>query len=982
MPFRKYRKKTRVYGQTKAKDKSGTNPWFRSNNIYLVDPVILKRIPNELVKLVSEFFSPDDWDRSSNDSSRKEIKNNKNGKSKKGKKLSKKEIIIKNNTERMLKERIDNELSSLSTKEYDPFLVKVKTEIGKFTKALKCLKVKFNEDDVPALMDIYLCFMEKFNEYQKIIDSIDKKKIKKSKDEFILKFYKYRKIVKKTRKIYDETDIIKYQMSDMGSYLGTLNFLNYSVNRDIKLDEWQIKFLDMIDHERSILLCAPTSSGKTFLTNYLIKRSNRILFIVPTMPLALQVASMFSQHVNGGVWIINEMILTFKKDVSYYPRVIVGTPQELLMRVNDIGISGIDTMVIDEIHEMNNNDAIEPLIHIMSKQKRFKKFLGLSATIGNPVIFHKWLKTLIPNTELIVVNERFFNLSRFVYSNNKLIGISPFNVMDFDLFIKNIDRFIDYPFTPHEVLKLSEDMISVGFNIKNCHDFFSGKCQLTLKDTKEYCNYLFDNLKDKNNVELLKKCFEKYKFENLDLSHSSISNVCEYLSNNKYIPAIIFHLNNITLKGYFDELLNYLETKENEMYPKHQANIIDENKKYKNKCEEIEKRLERIKKEENKQEYLDDNPYPDPPAPIGSPHPDFRFTINGSGTDFSEVNRERNKMIKYFKRKRMDSQIPKLNELFNGLLRGFAIYCEDLPIQYLLYVQELTQKGKLSFVFSDKSLAVGINMPFRNVIFFGDCKQCTPLMVQQMEGRAGRRGLDRVGNSIFVNFSEERIKYLLNTHIEDITSSQNVLKNNFLSISNGINNRVEIIESLYRNNLICNNTIDLTIENDKLNKIRFKELYWILSRFEESYKFCYFLQWFMNNPKLHKRDNEYSDIKCFRLFSTVLNLDFDGQGKIMEWNETDDDVKSCFDHMYQNKYINFDHTKIDSTLFLIFQMNKVPDELRENNLIFSQVKYGLERIRHILSETRNYMKTTTIEEIVRKMERRLKWLQIQGMYIY
>ena len=37
----------------------------------------------------------------------------------------------------MLKERIDNELSSLSTKEYDPFLVKVKTEIGKFTKALK-----------------------------------------------------------------------------------------------------------------------------------------------------------------------------------------------------------------------------------------------------------------------------------------------------------------------------------------------------------------------------------------------------------------------------------------------------------------------------------------------------------------------------------------------------------------------------------------------------------------------------------------------------------------------------------------------------------------------------------------------------------------------------------------------------------------------------------------------------------------------------
>lgn len=980
MPFRKYRKKTRTYGQTKAQNKAGTNPWFRANNIYLVDPVILKKIPNKLVKLVSEFFSPDDWDRSTNDSSRKEIKNNKCGK--KAKKLSKKEIIIQNNTNRMLKEKIDNELSALSSKSNNPFSVKVKTDIGKFTKALKCLKLKYKEDDIPALLDIYLCFMDQFNKYQEIIDSMDKKKLKKCKDVFIQKFYNYRKTVKKSKKIYDKTDIIKYQMSDMGSYLGTLNFLNYSINRDIKLDEWQIQFLNMIDHDRSILLCAPTSSGKTFLTNYLIKKSNRILFVVPTMPLALQVASMFSQHISGGVWIVNELILTLKEDVSFYPRVIIGTPQELLMRVNSLGINGIDTMVIDEIHEMNNNDAIEPLIHIMSKQKRFKKFLGLSATIGNPLKIHQWLKILIPNTELIVVNERFFNLSRFVYSNNELTGISPFNIMDFDLFVQNIDRFTDYPFTPHEILKLSEDMISVGFEIKDCHDFFIDRIQISLKDTKEYCNYLFDNLKDKTNIELLKKCFEKYKFENLDLSNSSISNVCEYLSKNKYIPAIIFHLNNITLKGYFDELLNYLETSENEMYPNHQINIIKDNDKFKNKCDEIDKRLEKINREEKKQEYLEDHPYPDPPLPIGSPHPDFRLSINGICTDFAEVNRHRDEMIKYFKRKRMDSQIPKLNQLFNGLLRGFAIYCEDLPIQYLLYVQELTQKGKLAFVFSDKSLAVGINMPFRNVIFFGDCKQCTPLMVQQMEGRAGRRGLDRVGNSIFVNFTEERIKYLLNTHIEDITSSQSVLKNNSLAIPNKIENRVEIIKSLYKNNLIDNNTIDLTIEKDKLDRIRYKELYWILSRFKESYQYCYFIEWFMKNPKLHKRDNDYSDIKCFKLFSIVLNLDFDGHGKMMEWDESDDDLKSCFDYMYENEYIEFDHTKIDSTLFSIFQMNKVPDEIIADDHLFSQVKYGLERVRHILSETRNYLKTTTIEEIVRKMERRLKWLQIQQMYIY
>lgn len=974
---RKFRKKTRVYGRTKAKNKAGTNPWFRCNNIYLVDPVILKKIPNELMKLISEFFSPDDWDRSANDT--KIVK--KKGKSGGGKKQSRKEQIIKANKERIRKERIDNEMAGLSHSN-DPFQVKVKTDIGKFTKALKCLKMKYKEEDIPALMDVYLCFMNKFDEYNGLIQDIDKNNIKKCKDLFLTKFYQYKKTVKRAKKIYDQKDIIKFQLEEMGSYLGTLNFLNYSVNRDIKLDKWQINFLDMIDNDKSVLLCAPTSSGKTFLTNYLIKKSNRILFVVPTMPLALQVASMFSQHVQGGVWIINEMILAFNEEATHFPRVIIGTPQELLMRIGSLGISGIDTMVIDEIHEMNNNDAIEPLIHIMSKQLIFKKFLGLSATIGNPEECHVWLKTLIPNIQKIVVNERFFNLSRFVYTDNKLIGISPFNIMTFELFVKNIDKFTDYPFTPHEVLKLSEDMILVGFKIKDCHEFFAGMIQISLKDTKNYCNYLFQNLKNPDNIDLLKECFKKYKFDDLELNEVLISNVCKYLSDQKYVPAVVFHLNNITLKGYFDDLLKYLEIKENKTYPDHQKEITKANEKYKAKCEEIDKRLEKINREEKKQEYLDDNPYPDPPLPIGSPHHEFRFKINNVCTDFTEVNRVRNEIIKYFKRKRMDSQIPKLNELFNALLRGFAIYCEDLPIQYLLYVQELMQKKKIAFVFSDKSLATGINAPFQNVIFFGDCSKCTPLLVQQMEGRAGRRGLDRVGNSIFVNFTEQRIKYLLNTHIEDITGTENTLKNNIIALPDKITNNTEIIKSIYSNNLIGIKDRDLAIEQKKLDKLRYKELYWNLFRFKESYEFCYFMNWFLKNPKLHKRDSEAADINSFKLFSMVLNLDFDGHTKAIEWDESDPDIASCLEHMYDNEFLDFDHRNIDSTLFSIFRLNKVPDEIKNDDHLFSQVKYGLERIRHLLSESRNYLKTTSAEEIIRKMERRLKWLQIQQMYIY
>ena len=58
----------------------------------------------------------------------------------------------------------------------------------------------------------------------------------------------------------------------------------------------------------------------------------------------------------------------------------------------------------------------------------------------------------------------------------------------------------------------------------------------------------------------------------------------------------------------------------------------------------------------------------------------------------------------------------------------------------------LAQKGRLAVVFSDSALAYGVNMPFRSCIFCGDMgENLTPLIAQQMQGRAGRRGRLAVG---------------------------------------------------------------------------------------------------------------------------------------------------------------------------------------------------------------------------------------------
>jgi hypothetical protein len=81
----------------------------------------------------------------------------------------------------------------------------------------------------------------------------------------------------------------------------------------------------------------------------------------------------------------------------------------------------------------------------------------------------------------------------------------------------------------------------------------------------------------------------------------------------------------------------------------------------------------------------------------------------------------------------------------------------------------LAQKGRLGVVFSDDALAYGVNMPFRSCIFCGDMGDAlTPLIAQQMQGRAGRRGLDVQGNVIYLGMDWLYIENLMLGQISQV----------------------------------------------------------------------------------------------------------------------------------------------------------------------------------------------------------------------
>ena len=89
------------------------------------------------------------------------------------------------------------------------------------------------------------------------------------------------------------------------------------------------------------------------------------------------------------------------------------------------------------------------------------------------------------------------------------------------------------------------------------------------------------------------------------------------------------------------------------------------------------------------------------------------------------------------------------------LYQGLAVHHAGLLPQWKEIVEELFSKGLIKVVFATETLAAGINMPAKTTIISnlgkrGDTghKNLTASEFLQMSGRAGRRGMDKIGNVI------------------------------------------------------------------------------------------------------------------------------------------------------------------------------------------------------------------------------------------
>jgi len=108
------------------------------------------------------------------------------------------------------------------------------------------------------------------------------------------------------------------------------------------------------------------------------------------------------------------------------------------------------------------------------------------------------------------------------------------------------------------------------------------------------------------------------------------------------------------------------------------------------------------------------------------------------------------------------------NILLRCLSRGVGVHHAGLGVHYTQLVETLFRYRHLKVIISTETLAMGINMPAKTVVFAGDDSGLNPLNYRQMHGRAGRRGYDNIGNVIFMGIRPRKVANLMTAQLTSL----------------------------------------------------------------------------------------------------------------------------------------------------------------------------------------------------------------------
>ncbi|XP_072190962.1 probable ATP-dependent RNA helicase DDX60 [Excalfactoria chinensis] len=595
-------------------------------------------------------------------------------------------------------------------------------------------------------------------------------------------------------------------------------------------DTWQRELLDAVDNNESAVIVAPTSSGKTYASYYcmekVLKMSDEgvVVYVAPTKALVNQVVgsiySRFTKKLPDGLVVCGVFTRDYRHDVMN-SQILVTVPQclEILMlspRCQN-WTKRIQYVIFDEIHCLGGEIGAEVWEHLLVTIRC--PFLALSATISNPDHLTEWLQSVrrywqcaedkikgsSTNSDkgfarkckgrstvkeqkksyrvrLVLYEERYNDLEKYVCS----VTDSNFVIEHFHpcaaLTVSHIENYgipSDLSLSPRESIQLYDTMVKVWQKWPRAQEMdpeefvcFKNKIVIKKMDVRKYERELKKELTNWIEVgqrQKVNEVLENLKPQPMDCSEHQkwrkFACFVDKLHEMNKLPAIffMFRLGSVEMAAR-DVFLNLVEKQGNKHDPKMER-----------EKEDIKTKLRKVNKALMKFESID--------------------------TKKVKSSKMESMVMLYATRKQLQERLNKLTavpstctyadpkavgedtlrKIFyrlrfqrKGYLqvmlarRGIGYHHGAMAMRERQTVEMLFRMGYIKVVTATSTLALGINMPCRSVVFAEDSVFLDALNYRQMSGRAGRRGQDMIGNVFFYDIPLPKVERLIKSNVPQL----------------------------------------------------------------------------------------------------------------------------------------------------------------------------------------------------------------------
>ncbi|KAM6401302.1 putative ATP-dependent RNA helicase DDX60 isoform 2-T2 [Pluvialis apricaria] len=595
-------------------------------------------------------------------------------------------------------------------------------------------------------------------------------------------------------------------------------------------DTWQRELLDAVDNNESAVIVAPTSSGKTYASYYcmekVLKTSNDgvVVYVAPTKALVNQVVgtiySQFTKKLPDGLVVCGVFTRDYRNDVMN-SQILVTVPQclEILMLSprSQKWTKRIQYVIFDEVHCLGGEIGAEIWEHLLVTIRC--PFLALSATVSNPEHLTEWLQSVKRywrhaedkiegsstsseknftrkckvkskvqeqkksyRVRLVLYEERYNDLEKYVCSLKGSDFIIEHCHPCAALTVSHIENYgipSDLSLSPRESIQLYDTMVKVWQEWPRAkeldpEEFVSFKNKVVIKkpDVRKYEQELKKELSKwivLGQRRKVNQLLEHLRPKPVDCSEEEkwmrFASFVEKLHEMNKLPAIffIFNVNSVeyAAKNVFFSLLRKQKSEQHPNTEREKEHLRDELRK-------VKKQLIKLSSPNTKKLS---------PSTMDN----IRFLLSTK----QQLERRLKRLTAvpssctYADPKAVDGDT--LRKIFHRLrferrgyvqqmmaLRGIGYHHGSMAARERQVVEMLFRLGYIKVVTATSTLALGINMPCKSVVFAEDSVFLDALHYRQMSGRAGRRGQDMIGNVFFYDIPLPKVERLIKSNVPQL----------------------------------------------------------------------------------------------------------------------------------------------------------------------------------------------------------------------